>query len=73
MTEKTPRQLMREALEKNAQEVAQWPSWMRNAISTADVFRVPTVGSLAARPETTALRSSADPGEPGDMPDPRRP
>lgn len=38
---KTPRELLRETLDKNARELADWPDWMRNAISTASVFYVP--------------------------------
>lgn len=42
MNTKTPRELLRETLDKNARELADWPDWMRNAISTASVFYVPT-------------------------------
>lgn len=38
MAEKTPHELLRESLERNAREVATWPSWMRSAISTKGIF-----------------------------------
>ncbi len=39
--EKTPRELLRETLERCSLEVASWPAWMRSAASTASVFHVP--------------------------------
>lgn len=40
MAEKTPRELLRETLERSAREVASWPAWMRSAVSTEGVFAV---------------------------------
>jgi hypothetical protein len=40
MAEKTPHELLRESLERNAAEVAGWPSWLRSAISTRSIFSV---------------------------------
>ena len=38
MSEKTPRELLQETLERNAKDVAAWPSWMRNAVSAEKIF-----------------------------------
>ena len=40
MASKTPRELLRESLERNARELENWPAWMRSAISTANIFSV---------------------------------
>jgi hypothetical protein len=39
-TTKTPRELLRETLERNAKDVALLPSWLRAAISTEKVFSI---------------------------------
>lgn len=43
MAEKTPRELLFESLQRNADEVRSWPQWMREAVSTAHIFRVAPV------------------------------
>jgi hypothetical protein len=40
MAEKTPREILFESLQRNAEEVRSWPQWMREAVSTAHIFRV---------------------------------
>lgn len=35
---KTPVERLRESLRANAEEVRQWPQWMREAVSTVRVF-----------------------------------
>jgi hypothetical protein len=44
MAEKTPHELLRESLERNAKEVATWPSWMRSAMSVKEIFSVAPCG-----------------------------
>lgn len=56
MPDRTLRQQLFESLEKNAQEVAGWPAWMRSAISTEHVFKV----SPSRRDEATAQRDVAE-------------
>jgi hypothetical protein len=42
MDEKSPRQRLKESLQKNADHIAkEWPAEVRAAISTARVFEVP--------------------------------
>lgn len=40
MDDKTPRERLFESLEANAERVRQWPQWMRDAVSTAHIFRI---------------------------------
>jgi hypothetical protein len=47
---KNPVELFRESLRANAEEVRQWPQWMREALSTARVFGT-AQPSGAPRPE----------------------
>lgn len=56
MNTKTPRELLRETLDKNSREIASWPVSVRNAISTAAVFYVPT------QLETEPAQQDATPG-----------
>ncbi len=51
MAEKTPHELLRESLERNAAEVAKWPDWLRSAISTRGVFSVAPVEKSSDRSE----------------------
>lgn len=39
MAEKRPSELLRETLQKSAEEVAHWPQWMRDAMSSASIFQ----------------------------------
>ncbi len=61
MSEKTPRQLLRESLERNAEEVASWPSWMRTAISTKGMFSVPSPDEVSGRGERIGASPGAQP------------
>jgi hypothetical protein len=49
--EKTPRELLRESLLRNAEELKGWPSWMHSAISTESIFSVPSPTEAAGRVE----------------------
>jgi hypothetical protein len=42
MTEKTPRELLRESLLRNAEELAALPTWLRSDAYTESVFSVPS-------------------------------
>lgn len=42
MTEKTPRELLRESLERNARDLEQLPAWLRSDAYTESVFSVPS-------------------------------
>jgi hypothetical protein len=56
---KTPRELLRETLDKNTREIAGWPEWMRNAISTASVFYVPAQRETEPAQEDARREGSA--------------
>lgn len=49
MPEKTPRELLRETLDRNAKQVDALPTWVRSAISTESIFKV--VPPTSARSE----------------------
>lgn len=42
MTDKTPRELLRESLERTNTELAELPSWLRSDAYTESVFSVPS-------------------------------
>ena len=42
MTEKTPRELLRESLERNARDLEQLPAWLRSDTYTESVFSAPS-------------------------------
>lgn len=44
MSEKTPRDRLRESLRRNAQNHEALPSWAQSAISTTNIFAVPPPG-----------------------------
>lgn len=52
MAEKSPRELLRETIERSAREVASWPAWMRGAVSTEGVFRVQSTTEGGERERT---------------------
>jgi hypothetical protein len=48
MPEKTPHELLRESLDRNAKQLATLPDWVRAAISTESIFKVtPRVSTRA--------------------------
>lgn len=38
MSDKTPRELLRDSLERNARDLAELPQWVRNAMSIGNIF-----------------------------------
>ncbi|WP_106094491.1 hypothetical protein [Enhygromyxa salina] len=45
MPEKTPRELLRETLDRNAEQVKALPAWLRASISTQNIFKVAPAGT----------------------------
>lgn len=51
MPEKTPRELLRETLDRNAKEIAALPAWVRASISTESIFKVKPFSGTRETPD----------------------